>query len=149
METLRELITIEMIERIENELNKEVQKVEEGIRSRDRIIYDDYTEIELLVGADISNDYFLIPLIELEKIINKIYPFVFEFGINIIPNVECNYTDSSQIAKTSVTHFFTTSKLNSLTDDQYEAFQQLLDELIEVYDEMRIGMKVEFESVAY
>jgi len=145
IKTFRELITNEMIDRIKNKLNQETKLMEE--KEIGSTIYDDYSEIEILVIADISNDYFQIPLIELEETINKINPFVSEFGITIVPYVECDYSDSSQIARAFVTHFYTTSNLYSLTDNQYEDFKQLLDELVEVYDEMRIGIKVEFESV--
>jgi hypothetical protein len=145
MKTLQESISKEVIERIENMLTAKVKFVEN--RHRDAIIFDDYNEIELLAIANISNEYFQIPLFEIEKQINEIYPFVSELEIKIIPYMGCSYSDSSQVARTSVTHFFTNSDVSSLTDEQYEEFQLLLDELQELYDDLRIGLKVEFESI--
>ncbi|MFE8698288.1 type I restriction enzyme HsdR N-terminal domain-containing protein [Cytobacillus sp. FJAT-53684] len=60
--------------------------------------------------------------------------------------MECNYSDSNQIARTSVTHLFTNSNLDSLPDNGYNEFK-FLSELQEFYDDLRIDIKVEFESI--
>lgn len=144
MKTLKELITNEIIERIESALSTEAKLMENKIINA--IIYDDYSEVELLVSG-VSNDYFQIPIVELEEEISKVWQFIIEEKFSIVPNLAFTYSDSSQTSRITVTDFFTTSDLDNVTDNQYEEFQLLLNELREIYDELRIGIKVEFESV--
>lgn len=144
MKTIRELISNEMIETIEHKLDAELQLI--ATKKVEAIIYDEFNSVELMI-AETSNDYFHIPIMALKDIIASVYPFMKEYGIDIIPNIECDYSYSSQIARASVTHFLPATSLSTLTNEQYEEFPTLLEQLEGIYDELRIGMKVEFESI--
>lgn len=145
MKTLIDLFTQEMGERITRLLIEEEQKV---IKSKiGSETYNEYSEIEILVIADIFNDYMQIPLIEMEEIIKEIYPFINELGLQLHPFAEVDFSKGSNLARATVCHFEFLTSLKELTDEQIEECEQLTEDLMNIYSQLNVRLSVEFEEI--
>jgi hypothetical protein len=144
LETLLDLVTEEKMRKIENKLEVEKGRVIKSLTGS--VIYEDFNEIEILIGGD-TNDYFFIPIMELEDEIRSICPFVFDLGINILPWIDVSICGLK--ARGSVSDLFTQSNLPSLTDQQIEDYEQLIEDIQRIYRLLRVEVTVDFERVDY
>ncbi|MEH7076220.1 hypothetical protein [Neobacillus drentensis] len=143
--TIIERLSADIKERIEAKLFEEeclVEKAYEG-----ETVRNDYDEIVYVLASEIFNDYSQIPLVELSELINEQYPFVSELGITIVPNMEIEYDDSSQVRRVYVSGFFIMENYSKLSDDQKYDLNDLFIELQEVYDDLGISVRVYFEEI--
>ena len=144
METLIDLFTKEMEERITLQLEEELQSVVETEIGCE--VYGDFREIEYCVG-EIFNNYSQIPVIEMEETIHQLYPFIKETGIGFNPWIEVDYSNSNGVARATVSEIELLYDKKELTEDQFEAIEELKEDLMRIYDQLGVRLGVEFEEI--
>lgn len=144
MKTLFDLVTEEKIQEIEKKLEDGKGRVIKSLMGS--VIYEDIHEIEILICGD-TDDYFSIPIMELEDEIRSICPFVFDLGINILPLIDVSMYGLK--ASGSVSELFTQSDLPSLTDQQIEDYEQLIEDIQKIYDLLQVEVTVDFERIEH
>lgn len=144
MKTLIDLFTQEMGERITRLLKEQEQKVIKSACGYE--IYEDFYVLENLVG-NIMDYFSQIPLIEMEEIINEIYPFINEIGLEIFPCAEVDLSEGSNLARATVCHFEFLTYSKELTDEQIEECEQLNEDLMNIYSQLNVRLSVEFKKI--
>ncbi|WP_455749066.1 hypothetical protein [Heyndrickxia oleronia] len=124
----------------------QVEKEEMINRNRGSKIYNEYEEIASFLMADLITNSMQIHLIELEELINVTYPFIKDLGAEIIPYCEMDYFEKDTIGIVYVDDFVLQSYKVEPSYEQYEEFNELVQELLSIYRGLDVSFQVVFEE---
>lgn len=147
---INELISEELINKINEELREERKIIDEKWTGK-VVNFDD---LENIMASEIFLDYYQIPLIELQGIIDKELTFLNELKAEIYPCVGdmgeeyCNISYASWDWRVwlNVIHFEVNNR-NYLNDDQKEQVKEVFDELNEIYNKLDLDMELYLEDL--
>lgn len=146
---IKELISEELINKINEELKEERKIIDEKWTGK---IVD--LDIENIMACEIFLNYYQIPMIELQDIIGKELTFLNELKAEIYPCVGdvgeeyCNASYASWDVKVWLNVCnFDVNNWSILNDEQKEQVKELFEELDEIYDKFDFDMELYLENL--
>lgn len=149
LDLIKELISEELINKINEELKEERKIIDEKWIGK---IVD--LDIENIMASEIFLDYYQIPLIELQDIVDEELPFLGELKVDVYPCVgdmgeeHCNISYASWDWRVWLNVCnFEVNNWSILNDGQKEQVKELFDELDEIYNKLDFDMGLYLEKL--